>query len=106
MTALLAMVLLGAGSWLLRVMFILVVPAERIPPKVREALGHLPPAVLAALVAVEASAAASGDDPAIGAVVAASVLAIGLTARLTGSLLLAVLLGGAAALLIDLVLLA
>lgn len=106
MIAVLAMVLLGAGCWLLRAIFIVVVPAERLHPKAREALGHLAPAVLAALVTVEASTAATGDDPAIVAVIAASVLVIGLTARLTGSLLLAVLVGAAAALLIDLVLLA
>jgi branched-subunit amino acid transport protein len=106
MTALLAMVLLGAGGWLLRVMFIVILPAERFHPKANEALGHLAPAVLGALVAVEASAAASGDDPAIAAVVVASVLAIGLTAWLTRSLMLAVLVGAASALLIDLVLLA
>ena len=104
MMMLCALLLLAAGCWLLRVLFIVVVPAERLHPHAHEALDHVAPAVLAALVVVEASAATAGDGPAIAGAVFASLLAVGLVARLTGSLLLAVLLGGAAALLIDLVL--
>ncbi len=44
---------LGAGAlatWLLRVSFIALVPADRLHPRVRAALRHVGPAVLAALV--------------------------------------------------------
>ena len=52
MNALVAMVALAAICWVFRVLFIVFVPAERLPARFREALEHLAPAVLAALVAV------------------------------------------------------
>ncbi|HXV94035.1 MAG TPA: AzlD domain-containing protein [Pseudonocardia sp.] len=41
----------GLVSWLLRVLFIALVPATRLPGPVLRALGHAGPATLAALVA-------------------------------------------------------
>ena len=48
MTALLAMVALAAACWVLRALFIVFVPADRLPAPVHAALTHLAPAVLAA----------------------------------------------------------
>jgi branched-subunit amino acid transport protein len=106
MTTVVAMLLLGLACWVLRVLLIVMVPAERLPGRIREALGHLAPAVLAALVAVEADAAARGADPVVGILVVGSLLGVGVTVRLTGSLLLGIGVGIAGALLIDLVVLA
>ena len=53
MTALLAMLILGAVSWVFRIAFITLLPAERLPARVQTALDHLAPAVLASIVAVE-----------------------------------------------------
>jgi branched-subunit amino acid transport protein len=106
MTAVIAMVALAAVCWLFRVTFVVLVPAERLPARVREALGHLAPAVLAAMVAVEADAASRGDGPAIAALVLGSVLVIGVVVHRTRSLVLAIALGAVATLLIDVVVLA
>lgn len=48
-----ALILTAAGlvSWLLRVLFITLVPASRLPARVRETLRHGAPAALAALIA-------------------------------------------------------
>ena len=48
-----AMLVLGAVCWLFRILFIVVIPAERLPEGVRDGLAHLAPSVMAALVAVE-----------------------------------------------------
>lgn len=46
------LVLLAAAvaTWLLRVLFITIVPADRLPARVRRALPHVGPAILAALI--------------------------------------------------------
>jgi branched-subunit amino acid transport protein len=51
MTVLLALVAAGVVSWLLRVLFIAVVPAARLPEGFRRAVAHAGPAALAALIA-------------------------------------------------------
>jgi branched-subunit amino acid transport protein len=57
-----ALVLTGAGlvSWVLRVLFIVLVPARRLPPRVRRALPHTGPAALAALLATGLARSGSG----------------------------------------------
>jgi branched-subunit amino acid transport protein len=105
-TALATMTLLAVVCWVFRVLFIVVVPAERLPEGARRALEHLAPAVLAALVAVETESTMSGGDALTGLFVLLSVLAIAVAVRLTGSLPLAITLGLGAALLIDLVVVA
>ena len=104
MTTVLAMLLLAAVCWFFRVLFIVVVPADRLPAGARTALGQLGPAVLTALVAVEAHAAARGADLTTACLVVGSLVLAGLAVRVTGSLLLAI--GVGAALVIDLVVLA
>jgi branched-subunit amino acid transport protein len=103
-TAVAAMVALGLICWVLRLLFIVVVPAERLPARVREALGHVAPAVLAALVAVDATSTARGGGPSVVAAVVATLLVVAAVVRRTGSLSLAVGISLAAALLLDLVL--
>jgi branched-subunit amino acid transport protein len=51
MTAYLALAGAVTVTWTLRVLFITLVPATRLPAPVRRALPHVGPAVLAALVA-------------------------------------------------------
>ena len=53
MTALLAMLALGAVSWVLRITFVSLLPADRLPARVRNGLEYLAPAVLSSIVAVE-----------------------------------------------------
>jgi branched-subunit amino acid transport protein len=104
MTAVLAMVALGAVCWVMRALFIVLVPAEVLPSSVREALTHLAPAVLAALVATELVGAADGLDAARTAVLLVAVVLAGLAVRLTGSGGLAIAIGLGAAVLLDVVL--
>ncbi len=58
MTGFGTMLLIAAASWLLRAGFVVLVPASRMPAQVRAALEHLPPSVLAALVAVDLAGSA------------------------------------------------
>jgi branched-subunit amino acid transport protein len=53
MVGLAPILVLAAACWLVRVMFIVFVPAERLPGRVTAALGHVAPAVLAAHVSLE-----------------------------------------------------
>ena len=46
------LILLAVSSWLLRIALIVIVPASRLPPRLRAALHHLVPALLASIVAV------------------------------------------------------
>ncbi|MET0998515.1 MAG: AzlD domain-containing protein [Marmoricola sp.] len=103
-TPLLAMVALAGACWVVRVFAIVVLPAERLPRRVRDGLDLLAPAVLAALVAVETDSAMSGGGF-VAVVVLVAVAGMGLAARLTGSLVLPIGLGLGTALLLDLVIL-
>ena len=101
MTASTAVLALGLGAlttWLLRVTFIVFVPADRLPSRIRHALDDVGPAVTAAIVA---SHLAHGSGPAglwSLSIVAAAVAAI--VAWRTGDLAMTVLAGiGAMALL-------
>jgi branched-subunit amino acid transport protein len=98
------MILLAAASWVLRSLFVVVVPAARLPRPLRDSLRHLAPAVLAALVTVEVAAAAQGLDAMRAAVLLGSVVLAGVAVRVTGNRGLAVFVGVGAALLLDLVL--
>lgn len=51
MTAVLTLTAAGLATWVLRVLFVTVVPARRLPAAVHRGLDHAAPAVLAALVA-------------------------------------------------------
>ncbi|GAA1847650.1 hypothetical protein GCM10009836_29100 [Pseudonocardia ailaonensis] len=64
----------AVATYLLRVVLLAVVPAERLPARVREALPHVGPAVLAAL-----TVGAVAHAPSVAAVLA--LLAAGLVAR-------------------------
>jgi branched-subunit amino acid transport protein len=52
---LVVLLLLAVASWLLRIAAIVIFPASRFPAKLRAALDHLVPAVLASIVAVHLS---------------------------------------------------
>lgn len=62
MTELMIMLGLGAVCWLFRTVFVLAVPAERMPAVARRALEYLAPAVLAAIAAVELTSVVSTRD--------------------------------------------
>jgi branched-subunit amino acid transport protein len=101
MTYLLA---LAAGSWALRVAFIVLIPAERLPERVTAALGHTAPAVLASLVSVETVTGLKDDGGDARLAVVAALIAITTVAARRPNLALSAGLGVASALLIDLVL--
>ncbi len=105
MTALGAMLLLGATCWVMRSLFISLVPAERLPDAIRQALDHLAPAMLAALVAVELAGATADLSLGPAALALGAMLAAGVVVRVTRNPLFAVAFGIAAALLLDLVVL-
>ena len=105
MTGLTAMLLLAAVCWVFRIVFIVLVPAHRLPSVARRALGHLAPSVLAALVAVETQASARGGGLTTLYVVG-SVVVMALVVWRTHSLVWAIGIGTTAAVLLDLVILA
>jgi branched-subunit amino acid transport protein len=96
--------LLAAACWLLRLGFIVFVPAERLPGRITGALGQLAPAVLAALVSVAKVGVVRGGAPGIGLASLGCVAAIAAVAYRRPSLSVSAGLGIAAVLLIDLVL--
>jgi branched-subunit amino acid transport protein len=104
-TGLTAMLLLAAVCWVFRIVFIVVVPAHRLPSVARRALGHLAPSVLAALVAVETQASARGGSL-TALYVVGSVVVMALVVWRTRSLVWAIGIGTTAAVLLDLVILA
>jgi branched-subunit amino acid transport protein len=96
--------LLAAACWLIRVAFIVFVPAERLPGRVTAALGQVAPAVLAALVSVEMVGVLRAGAPAAGFASLGCVVAIAAVARWRPSLTVSAGLGLVAVLLIDLLL--
>ncbi len=57
MNAYLLFAAIAAGTWLLRICFVALVPADRLPTWFRDSLDHLAPAVLAAVVALDVTGA-------------------------------------------------
>jgi branched-subunit amino acid transport protein len=103
-TAVVAALLLGVVAWMLRVWFVAVVPAERLPESFRDALPFVAPAVLGSLVAVGLVGTVRGSDPGAALVLVGGLGVAGLAARRTGSLALAVAIGALATLVVDVVL--
>lgn len=99
------MLLLAGVCFSFRIVFVLLVPPQRLPPGAHRALGHLPPVVLAALVAVETQALTAGSTHLVAAYLLGSVVAVGVVAFRTRSLTRAIAVSAAACLLLDLVLL-
>ena len=60
---LLAMLALAVLCWLFRITFVLLVPPDRLPTRVQEALTYLAPAVLGAIATVELIGVVSAADP-------------------------------------------
>ena len=85
MTALLASAGAVLVTWLLRVLFITLVPAGHLPAVVQRALPHVGPAVLAAVVAAALLGGRGGAD--VGSLAGAA--AVCLVAWRSGSILLA-----------------
>jgi branched-subunit amino acid transport protein len=97
-----AVVALGLLCWVLRATFVLLVPADRLPAVVAQALNHLAPAALASIIAVELTSAVEVSDLAA-ALQSLGVVAVAATvAMLTRSLTWTVLAGIAAVLVVDL----
>ena len=67
-----AVVALGLLCWVLRATFVLLVPADRLPAVVAQALNHLAPAALASIIAVELTSAVEVSDLACGPAVVGS----------------------------------
>ena len=103
-TALLAALLLGLVSWMLRVFLVVVVPAERLPARVHDALRYLPPAVLASLVTAQLVGAVREAEAVAAGVMVGGLGVAAVLMRRTGSLALAVGTGACAALVVDLLL--
>ena len=91
MNALLSMVLLGLVSWVLRIVFITLLPAP--PARLQSGLEYLAPAVLAAIVAVELVTLVRDARPVDGVVLLLAGAAIGLVAYRTRNLTIACALG-------------
>src|SRR3712207_1405515 len=105
LTDLTAVIVLGLLCWGLRVTFVLLVPADRLPAAVARGLQHLAPAALASIIAVELTGAVDPADLASTAASVGVVLVAGAVALRTRSMTWAVLAGIASVLLVDLVLL-
>jgi branched-subunit amino acid transport protein len=99
-----AVLVLAGVCWSFRVLFIVLVPAERLPATVKRALGYLPPSVLAAMVAVETASTARAGSSAVGVYVVAAVVLMGVVTWRTRSLLWTIGVGATLAVVLDLVL--
>jgi branched-subunit amino acid transport protein len=97
------LLLLAAGSWLLRLTFVVLIPPERLPARVTAALAHTAPAVLAALVSVATVQVVHADGPELRPVSVACLVSIAVVAFRRPNVALSAALGLGAALLIDLV---
>jgi branched-subunit amino acid transport protein len=102
-TALISMLALGVVSWVFRVGFVTLLPAERLPSRLQASLEHLAPAVLAAIVAVEVVGLVRDAQPVDGLALLAAGAVIGLVARRTRNLSIACALGVGVVLVLDLV---
>jgi branched-subunit amino acid transport protein len=98
-----AVLALGLACWMLRTMFVLMVPADRLPASVAQALQHLAPAVLASIIAVELTAVVDLADLTSTLQSVAVVLVAGAIAHLTLSMTWTVLAGVVAVLTVDLI---
>ena len=101
MTALLALLVLGAVSWVLRITFVTVLPADRLPARVRNGLEYLAPAVLASIIAVELMHLVHNADPVDLTLLLAGSTTIAWVAHRTRNISLACALGVAVVLLLD-----
>ena len=87
MTAVLVLLAVAAGSWMLRVAFVTVVDVDTLPSVVREALDYVGPAVLAALIVAtladgEGAAGLRLPLPEVAGLAAAAVVALRTTSLL------------------------
>ena len=77
MRTLIAFVIGGAATWMLRIAFITLVPHTHIPPALTRSLRHAAPAAFGALVAVSVHGAATGNSQIAGwPVVAATAITL------------------------------
>jgi branched-subunit amino acid transport protein len=104
MTGLVPILILAAACWLMRMAFIVCIPAERLPRRVMSALDQLAPAVLAALVSVETVGMVRVGAPLVGLAALGCVAVIAGVAYRRPSLTVSAGLGIAAVMLIDLAL--
>jgi branched-subunit amino acid transport protein len=104
MTEVVSLAAVAVACWLFRITFVLVVPAERLPERVQQALTYLAPAVLAGMVAVELTSVVSPSDLTGSGLSFAALALVALVAYRSRSLTLAVCVGLAAVLAIDLLL--
>src|SRR3712207_3872074 len=106
LTDLTAVIVLGLLCWGLRVTFVLLVPADRLPPAVARGLRHLAPAALASICAVELTGALDPGDLHSSVASLAIVGVAAAVALRTRNMTWTVVAGVAAVLLVDLVVLA
>jgi branched-subunit amino acid transport protein len=104
LTGLGTVLLLAAASWLVWVSCIVLVPAQRLPRPVKAALGHVAPAVLAALVSVETVGAVRGGSATTALAVLGCTTAIATVARRRPSLTISAALGVASVVVLDVIL--
>jgi branched-subunit amino acid transport protein len=102
MTAWISMLALAAVCWILRIAFITLLPADRLPTSLRASLEHLAPAVLAAIVAVELVGLVRSAPPGDALTLLAAGAVIGVVAHRTRNLSIACALGLGLVLVLDL----
>jgi branched-subunit amino acid transport protein len=79
MTALLVLAAAGATSWLLRVTFITVFPARKLPKWLRETLEAAGPAAIAGLLATDLAHRGAADPSIIPALILGTAVAVAVT---------------------------
>jgi branched-subunit amino acid transport protein len=104
MIALLSMLALGIVSWMFRIAFVMLLPAERLPDRVRSSLEHLAPAVLASIVAVQVVALVRHSSPGSALPLLGAIAIIGVVAYRIRNLSIVCALGLGLVLVLDLVL--
>jgi branched-subunit amino acid transport protein len=98
-----SMLMLAAACWVLRIAFITLVPADRLPAAFSEALGFLAPAVIAAIVGVEMADLVSHDTASAGSLLVLGAVAVAAIAYRTRSLAISTVSGLVVVALLDLV---
>ena len=96
--------MLAVASWVVRLTFIALVPARRLPPPFVAALDHVAPAVLAALVSVETVGAVRMSSATNAPAVLGCTALIAVVARLRPSLSISAALGVASVVVVDVIL--
>lgn len=104
MTEVVALALVAITCWVFRIVFVVMVPADRLPRRIRRSLTYLAPAVLAGAAVAALTTTVTPTDPRGSVLALAAMIMVGLVAWRWRNLNLTVVVGLVAVLVTDLML--